>query len=116
MTMLDHTEHVSAEVREAVITKIRELDSTANEIANSLAGLGITGRRSNPALCPIANYLRDRLPDGFRLIAVRTWTLVKDLNTEEHRYLSLVGVPGVLEFIAAFDNGEYPHLIKREVM
>lgn len=102
------------DIRAQAVAALAELGCTANEIADHLSALGITGVQEGATDCPIAGYLRQRFP-GWQVgvceekahispAGVAIWVLAPvDVDLPE----------AVRWFIERFDRGAYPHLIQR---
>ncbi len=95
------------------VEALEELAAKGNPaaIAQHLQSQGITGKMYEIYGCPVANYLKAET--GAYAIGVHFYLSVLDadglqLTTEE----TLTPVP-VLDFIHAFDRGEYPGLIAK---
>jgi hypothetical protein len=96
--------------RTRVLQLLRDLGSTPDEVASSLAAQDVTGVPDDPRCCPIANYLHD---SG---IAV---TLVCSMEIRAWGELLLVSgeVPEpVAEFIKAFDDfpRDFPGIVDEQ--
>lgn len=96
---LNRGEHV---LHEALLW-LDKLGSTADEVARTLADLGVKGRPRKADQCPVSRYLADRMQ-----AAVSTTLQLFDVD----------GMPACLAwlpepvsaFVRRFDAGEYPHL------
>jgi hypothetical protein len=98
------TEAARLEVATQVTALQKELGNTRDEVADTLAELGVTGRPDSSNRCPIANYLRDRLPD-VRDIDVSAEEITIDFET----YIDVTDP--VAGFISDFDQGYYSQLV-----
>jgi hypothetical protein len=84
----------------------KKLGHTGNEVADTLVRLDVTGKPDSSNRCPIANYLRERLPD-VRDIDVSAEEITIDFET----YVDVT--KAVAEFISDFDQGYYSQLVAR---
>jgi hypothetical protein len=91
----------------------QELNALGNnplEIANKLMELGIRGEREDTCSCPIANYI---LALGYVKATVGSkragfWSMADEYDEYEE-----CDIPDAVgKFIVAFDNGEFPELVK----
>lgn len=84
---------------------LKGLGETPDEIAAFLRGQGIRGMRTQGLFCPVANYLTGC---GYWFVMVASHVIAAlEQGSETERVRT---PPGVLEFIARFDRGEYPDL------
>lgn len=95
------------EIADRIAELLAELGDTADAIAYRLTDAGITGSRSDATCCPIANYLRRRVP-GIDSIAVFGDSI--DVNTVTGENVTVAAPDPVYEFVALFDTENYPHL------
>lgn len=52
---------------DAVRRALKRLGVTTTDIRQSLLARGVRGRPSSAQFCPLANYLREELPDVYRI-------------------------------------------------
>lgn len=87
---------------EDIKQELKALGNTADEIADSLRQLGITGNRDGYKSCPLFHFLERK---GFQVQGVSYCDV--DLETTE------VTLPeACIEFIKEFDSGNYSFLAK----
>jgi len=85
------------------------LGHTADEIAQTLKSLGITGVRNTVrTLNPIVRYAKMHRPDAFSMDVISGRTLRIVLPTSQTIELPLS--EAVLAFLDAFNRGAYPEL------
>jgi hypothetical protein len=117
---------VSNIITEEWLTRtLADLGDTADEVAATLRGAEIKGRRSNAVQCPIARYLARRvaehLPstqatvnvhsDAAEITPIRPATHA-DTDADAEDPIVLVELPNpVLAFLQNFDEAAYPDLI-----
>lgn len=78
------------------------LGNTADEVAETLRRLGVTGQRVVADSCPVANYLREFAGVGHPAMSP-AWIKLGD---------GWIATPApVARFVARFDLGEFPDLI-----
>lgn len=82
---------------------LERLGNTAEEVAESLRAKSCTGYPRASFSCPVANYLREQLPDT--TVSVGSGSSLA--GSQRVRSPS-----GVSDFVRAFDNGLYPDLSK----
>jgi hypothetical protein len=99
------TEAARPDLRDQVVALLDQLGDTRDKVAETLAGLGVTGKPDSSNRCPVANYLRDRLPD-VRDIDVSIEEITIDFET----YVDVTNP--VAEFISDFDQGYYSELAR----
>lgn len=83
--------------------------TSADDVADFLVRMGVTGQLQEPCYCPIAEWIGD--PD--RRIAVmgqRACELYGPPGYEDEHYIDLP--ESVSMFIARFDKYDYPELVK----
>lgn len=105
---IEERDRLSAEIDNT----LRELGNTSDAIAARLTELGITGIECDTGECPIAIYLKTRMPEGYRLVSVRSWLTSIHIETERRVMISIVDLPAIIEFISRFDTGWYPNLAR----
>ena len=104
------------EISDRIVAALRELGQTADDVAQSLLAAGIQGVVSNPVLCPVAQYLVQRLQD---LSVCRTYvncdgSVVTWYDEKAGRLsVDIMNPVSVDEFIDRFDGGAYPQLATR---
>lgn len=99
--------------REAVEHALAALGQTLPSVATKLKELKIKGVPGNGRNCPIANYLKTTMPDGWRLRNVHPlYVTVNKINSEPYHGI-VIGVPDAVNaFIHSFDFhvSRYPEL------
>jgi hypothetical protein len=98
-------------VRHEVLSMLRELGDTPDQVVDSLYNLGVRGHRFSITDCPVARYTNAVLsfdPDvgrvkvGLRRLAVRS---------ARRSRCSVVMPPPVRQVVRSFDDGLYPELL-----
>jgi hypothetical protein len=85
------------------------LGKNADQVAESLNVAGITGRPADPCECAVSRYLESL---GFESVAVMNSEFGYSVETSEDFHT--IGDEGpVADFIRAFDDGQYPHLVRK---
>lgn len=79
------------------------LGRTADEVAATLAALGMTGSQIVADYCPVARYLHDHAKLG--------WAAVSCASIAGDRFATFDTPGPVADFVRAFDRGAYPELI-----
>lgn len=97
--------------KEEVLALLVALGSTAHEVADKLASLGIRGNKGACASCPIALYLA--INDFNADVDPYTNAIHLEFDPEgrNHYRYSLTTYPelqGVKDFIRSFDKGQFP--------
>ena len=90
-----------------LLTAVTALGSTAEAVADLLDAGGWVGAPNRPGACPIARYLTDVVP-GAESAWVTGWDIL--LSTSDD-CLDTMTPDGVAAFLAAFDDGRFPHLV-----
>jgi hypothetical protein len=98
----------------ALATKTEEalsrLPQVPNEIAEFLHDHGIKGTQCFSTNCPIANWLKQEVPE----LAETTAVAVTPLIAEVAQLVEVEMPPVVTDFIVAFDAGDYEFLFDDE--
>jgi hypothetical protein len=82
---------------------LSQLPTQPDEIAEFLRGHGITGKQCYSTSCPIANWLKQAVPE----LAASATIAVTPLIAQVAQLIE-VDVPSVVsDFIVAFDGGDY---------
>lgn len=109
--MTESVSAVPAHVTDAAIGRVLDdlllVGRSGDQLAAWLSNAGCWGYPSDPRTCPVAHYLRQRLP--LRDVYVRAGSIT--LQLADDRRVSVYTDPAVEAFIAAFDNRRYPELI-----
>lgn len=84
-----------------------QLGDTSDQIAETLNGRDITGRREDPHCCPIANLIAASVAGADKWPA-EDFTVGDDCIHTPHGEMYTPDVIG--DFIGQFDNGAYPEL------
>lgn len=102
------------QVREA----LEDLGMTADEVANRLTQMGVTGNVEQAMSCPVANYLKKKFPEAQRAcVFIQATVTVGEFDpgypddSQGKQYWTHTPRP-VFEFIKEFDAGMYPQLKK----
>ena len=78
---------------------------TPYQIAHYLAANGIQGIRGNARECPMINYFKTLLPEGYRALTTQVHISISSYAAATYKqYLLPESAAG---FVRAFDNGEY---------
>jgi hypothetical protein len=86
------------------------MGNTPDEIAAFLEGQGCVGDRGHTYRCPVATYVR-RVTG--RLAVIHT-AVVRVGDSETGRTVEWTKTPNpVRDFVARFDGGQYPNLLRR---
>jgi hypothetical protein len=90
-----------------LLTAVTALGSTAEAVADLLDAGGWIGAPNRTGACPVARYLTDVVP-GAASACVTDWDI--SISTEDN-HLETATPDGVAAFLAAFDDGRFPHLV-----
>jgi len=101
-TIPDDVMRVAAKTEEA----LNRLPQEPNQIADFLRGHGIRGTQCLSTNCPIANWLKNEVPE----LAAVTTVAVMPLIAEVAHLVEVEIPPVVSDFIVAFDAGDYEFL------
>ena len=86
------------------------------EIATILTAFGVTGDKGHAASCPLRNYLAyglgDTLPSDVNLVAGPFNIILEHGLYEEYVSVSHDTPENIHNFMAAFDDGQYPDLVR----
>lgn len=95
-----------------VTALLTQLGTTADQVADRLRTLEITGRRNSSDDCPIARWLR-RSNTAFIGIEVspEEIALLIDTGDADETYEYPIPPEPVADFITSFDAGVYPDLV-----
>ena len=92
----------NTEKERAVEAALRELGGTAREVADTLAACKVQATISDAGHCGIAEWLKYRLSAASVTVGMGT-CVVDGVD---------VDLPAaVVEFVAAFDDGEFPEIV-----
>ena len=87
------------------------LGNSADAVAEKLGYLEVTGNRQSSNTCPIANFLKDV---GFGFVSVGPYTASVQWDDGDLSMTDGVTLPApVREFIAKFDDRQYPDLERK---
>jgi hypothetical protein len=89
---------------------LHRLPSFPQEIAEFLRSCGIRGTQCFATNCPIANWLKQEVPE----LAASTSVAVTPLIAEVAHLVEVEMPPVVTDFIVAFDAGDYAFLFDDE--
>ena len=98
---------------EAIQTALDKLGDRADEVADSLELLGITGLLGCSCHCPIAKYLKKTVPDIPTNMEVYSSQVSWPMKDTGETFLITVARP-IWEFVHLFDQRRYPKLIEEE--
>ncbi len=104
-------------LKPAAATIIKDLGSSPDEIAATLAKWQIKGKQKDECACPIANHMTTQLAmQGFhpRVLVLGRAVLFYDKNkSEDEGFLDYVDLSLPAEsFVEKFDKGKYKQLIE----
>jgi hypothetical protein len=85
------------------VALLSALGRTADEVAAGLRAAGVRGRPRESSCCPLAVFLRGRLPG--RELSVGTTHVILGMHGHE------VMPEGCRDFVLALDHGSYPDLL-----
>ena len=88
---------------------LEELGETKKEVAKKLISLGIKGKRGNCKSCPISKYLTKKRIKNAHTSKYQVF-IRREIGKPAGKYFDLPAP--VYNFITAFDEGKYPHLIE----
>lgn len=106
---------------EGVTAALADLDKGGSEdVAIRFEELGATGRRDNASTCPVACYLKTRLPDAEYVVVEREHVylvgivrrIIDGFTDSADVRLSVELPDSVSAFVEDFDQGIYPQLIE----
>lgn len=100
---------------------LASLGDTPEEVAESLRKQGVKGKKKSKCHCPILNGIYQACPDywpGLRIVngsklSNGSWSYYATLDDSQIMNPRLP--QSVMDFIGAFDAGEYPDLEAQEV-
>lgn len=102
-----------ARIREDIRRQLMFLGGTADEVARSLHGLGVSGVPGDPFRCPISRWLRATVKLDPQQTLTSGWTLV---TVSDDRWNAggdaFVMTPAASGFIQAFDKGAYKDMVE----
>lgn len=94
-------------VEDVVPVKLSLLGNTSKEVAASLRAEGVKGRQTEAGACPVAVFLKRKLPAYY--FSVFSTVGVRQFDDWEDN----IPVPKpVFHFLLDFDSGVYPDLIE----
>lgn len=98
--------------RERLVKTLTALGNTADEVANTLKTLGVTGVPCVSRQCVVARHLEAELSMTARVgpVSVDVWL------EESGDYLTVNTSPVICWFIRKFDRHEYPELVNLELV
>jgi hypothetical protein len=102
-------DELDARVRQLLI----DLGDTPDAVADRLRALEIKGQCGQPRRCPIANYVRSRMPEEVGAVsAIPSRVRVLRGEAPISRWGGTVTTEAVYVFIRRFDRGVYLDLIE----
>ena len=107
------TGHGRLRTRRHVRGFLDDLGRTGDEVAETLAALGVRGVRSQPGDCPMARLLAAVVGSDPAVARVRVWNrhvLVTKAGGWRWVFTRLPG--SVRDFVGAFDAGRHPQLMR----
>jgi hypothetical protein len=114
------TEIVALTESEMILGALQSLGTNADEVAETLRELGVTGRPSRARECPIANFVKGLGRARFGTVVSGTgtlWVYPPDVDygaaeAETWEYLAEMEIPEpVCQFILKFDMGRFLNLV-----
>lgn len=98
---------MSGDLKERIETLLRSLGQTPDDVADSLRARGITGVPESGIDCPIANLLKEEIPEA----RDADWSHPDDPWLVTHNCVTTSAGPvhtpaAVDEFITVFDDGD----------
>lgn len=100
------------ELTSKIQQQIAGLGENADAIARSLALEGVKGEMGEAESCALAAYVQKHFGDQLTSVDVCSSVRIRYDEDAEDSYDRFSLTPAAVEFIAAFDHGQYPDLVE----